>query len=110
LGNLVSRKDKQLPFTQDQMDASGVLDAEGALVNPATNDVLLDIDGIYALRYNTDSVNSNLLYVGEAVVGSSDSDSVWRIMRLNSSSGEIKWAADAQFTQIYLNRESLVYS
>jgi hypothetical protein len=110
MANLVSRKDKQLPLTQDQMDAEGVLDSTGKLVDPASNEVLVDIDGIYAVRYNKDSVNSNLLYVGEAAVGSVDTNSVWRILRLDSTNGTIKWAGSAQFSQIYADREILIYT
>jgi len=48
----------------------------------------------FTLRLETDSGDSNIDYVGEAVVGSGgEGDAVWRIKKIDSTSGiVIKWA------------------
>jgi len=62
-------------------------------------------------RYVESGVNT---YVGEAQVGASESDPVWRIKRINETSSpnfDIKWAdGNASFDNVWSNYSSLTYS
>ena len=64
-----------------------------------------------AVRVATDSGDSNIEYVGFASIGSSTSDAVWQIMKVDSTSGTvITWAdSDDKHDNIWDNRESLTY-
>lgn len=59
-----------------------------------------------------DRVSSTLLYVGWALAGGSASAAVWRICRLDQTSGLIQTWADgnAELDNIWDNRASLAYS
>ena len=59
-----------------------------------------------------DSSNSNYIYVGDATAGSATSSAVWRIKRLDFTSGLVTTYADGNtnFDNVYDNRESLIYS
>lgn len=63
----------------------------------------------YALKL--DEVGS-LTYIGEAATGSLGADAVWRIKRIDESSGlVITWAdGSAAFDQVWDDRASLIYS
>lgn len=63
-----------------------------------------------AMRF--DGASSPTLYYGEAAPGSSESASVWRIQRINTSSGvTIQWAGgSAAYNQAWSSRASLSYS
>ena len=80
---------------------------------PVTGTVNLGLTSQYALKMMEDSVNPQMIsYVGEAVAGSSHLDAVWRIKRLDTTSGVIiMWAGGVNsFTKIWADRESLNYS
>jgi len=66
----------------------------------------------YTTRIETDSVNSNLTYIGNAVIGTAESASSWQIKRLDSTNGLIKlWANGSDdFNVEWDNRESEVYA
>jgi len=68
----------------------------------------------FALRLATDTGDSNIDYVGEAAVGTLNSEGGWRIKRINSTSGiVIEWANGTEgfdVSHIWNNRESLTYS
>ena len=50
-------------------------------------------------------------YVGEASIGSATSSAVWRIRKIDNTSGLIlEWAGAGAFNQIWDNRASLTYS
>ena len=58
-----------------------------------------------------DSSNLQYLYTGQADIGTSTSDSEWKISRFDFSDGSITYADGNQnFDNIYDNRESLSYS
>ncbi len=60
-----------------------------------------------ALR--VDVVSSTIIYVGEADIGSSNASAVWKIQRIDLSSGvSITFASDL-FNQVWNNRSSLTY-
>jgi len=62
----------------------------------------------FALRMAT---VGNYDYVGEAAIGSSTSSAVWRIKRIDNSSGlAITWAGTGAFDQVWDNYLSLSYS
>lgn len=66
----------------------------------------------YTTRIEEDSGDSNLTYIGNAVIGSAEASAVWQIKRLDATTGLVKlWAdgADA-FDQVWDNRESLSYT
>ena len=66
-------------------------------------------DGLYSLRL--DEVSSTLMYVGEAAISSSTANPVWRIKRINTTSGVIvEWAdGNYNFDSVWDNRASLTY-
>ena len=68
-------------------------------------------EGTYAVKCDTTS-NSSVIYLGEAEEGSLGSDAVWRIRKIDYTSGVIiTWAdGDANFDNIWNNRTSLTYS
>ena len=69
-------------------------------------------DIVYSKRI--DFINDNLLYKGEAVVGSSESSNVWRIRKITiGADGDVTelWAdGSANFAFIWINRENYNYS
>lgn len=63
----------------------------------------------YSTRVDTSA--SPIIYIGEAVVGSSESSAAWRIQKIDASVISIKWAGgSAAFNQVWTNRGSLSYS
>lgn len=64
-----------------------------------------------ALRLD-DTTTANVTYVGEAVVGTSESSSGWRIKRIDETTGlVITWAdGNANFDNNWNNRASLTYN
>ena len=76
----------------------------------SSNNALPTSSPSYALKLD-DSV-SPITYIGEAVTGSLGSDAVWRIKKMDETSGlVITWAdGSAAFNQIWANRASLTYS
>lgn len=95
---------------------------EGASINvesmnidlTATNAILDDILEEVRVSYSklVDEVSSVLLYVGEAVPGSAQDSSVWRIRKVDMSSGiSILWAdGNAGFDNRWDQRASKSYS
>lgn len=67
---------------------------------------------VYSTR--VDFINDNLLYRGEAAVGSSESDPKWRIRRITlGDDGDVTevWAnGNANFTNVWDNRVSITYN
>ena len=70
-------------------------------------------------EYSTrvDEETTNLIYVGEALPGSSETDPVWRIQKVVTtgsgagSTAQIYWAGGTtDFTSIWANRLLLTYS
>lgn len=59
-----------------------------------------------------DEASATITYVGEAIPGSSTASAVWRIKKLDSTSGlVITWAnGSSDFNTIWDNRASLSYS
>lgn len=68
-------------------------------------------EGNNALRYAVDSGDGDVFYVGTAPIGSAEDDEVWRIMKVDESSGvSITWAdSDANADNKWSDRESLTY-
>jgi len=67
----------------------------------------------FATRMADDSINPNTItYVGEADAGSLSSSAVWRIKKMDTTTGTIVLWADgnAQFDNIWDNREELNYA
>lgn len=66
----------------------------------------------YTTRIEEDSVNPNLTYIGNAVIGTAESSSSWQIKRLDSTTGLIKlWANGSDdFNVEWDNRESETYA
>lgn len=58
-----------------------------------------------------DQGSSTLFYVGEAAIAASTSGSVWRIRRIDTTTGvDVRWAnGNANFENIWDNRTSLTY-
>lgn len=66
----------------------------------------------YTTRIAENSGDSNLTYIGNAVIGSSESASVWQIKRLDSSTGLVKLWRDGNnnFDNAWNTREAGSYS
>ena len=96
-----------------------IQNALGLIVNPATedkqDDIITAIQGIggasqYALRL--DEASATVSYIGEATTGSATSSAVWRIKKMDTTTGTvITWAdGNDNFDNVWDNRASLSYS
>lgn len=56
-----------------------------------------------------DVVSSTLIYMGEAVFSSSESSPLWKIKKIDTSSGVSIKLASNTFNQIWTDRASLTY-
>lgn len=65
----------------------------------------------YATRVD-DTTTADVVYIGNAPIGSASGASVWQIKKLDTSSGVVTtWAdGDALFNNVWDNRASLSYS
>jgi hypothetical protein len=83
--------------------AVNVVSPQGEVVDPR--------DGTQYI-VNIDEASATITYVGEALPGLTNSQSVWRIKRIDTSSGlVIKWAGgQASFVNIWDDRASYSYS
>lgn len=92
------------------LDQSSVV--VSGLVGPPGKDGIAEEDIVYSKRI--DFISDDLLYKGEAVVGSPEGNPVWRIRRVEiASDGDVTetWAeAQASFDKIWDNRLSYIYS
>ena len=81
----------------------------GGVVTQGTVPWVTD-DRQLALRF--DSSASPVLYLGQAAPGSAESSAVWRIQKIDTSSGvSMTWAGGAAtYTNAWSNRASLSYS
>lgn len=63
------------------------------------------------LASRIDDTNDPIIYIGKAPIGSSESNAVWQVVKLDTSSGLIKtWAdGDASFDNVWADRASLTY-
>lgn len=87
--------------------ATKILEADGDPINPATQEKQLTQ---MMSKIATNSTDSNIVYVGRAVIGSSDSSAVWQIVKYDDSVSEVGLFADTgNYSQIWDNRESLTY-
>jgi hypothetical protein len=95
---------------EEHTSISGVAGKKVFIMDTSGNVVNIDED--LALNVQTDSVDSNVQYIGKAPLGSATSAAVWQIAKVDSTTGTIKtWAdGDANFDNIFDNRESLSYS
>jgi hypothetical protein len=93
-------------YFQTVADATGELVASGFIFSNTNSSKL---NTIYTYKYDT-SVDG-FVYVGEAEVGTIDSDSSWRISRIDSSTTVITilYASFGYFNQIWDDRLSLIY-
>ena len=97
-----------------QTGTSGGAGTDVSVTNfPSTQEVYGDI-GFAALSKRYDQVSSVLAYLGDAVTGSSEGSSVWRVQQLEFTAGgsvTIKFAdGDSNFDNSWTNRASLSYS
>ena len=77
----------------------------------SANPLPVQLDGDHAINVQTDSNDSNIEYIGMSSIGSLTSDSVWKIKRVNYTTGTVIKYADSNenFDNIFDNRESLNY-
>ena len=106
---------KELQKTQQAIAAyPGALvlkSANGNIVNPATEDTLLLLSKNYAIQLD-DYTTSLSTYVGFANIGSLSASAVWKIFKINETTGLVITYADGNdsFDNIWDNRSSLSYS
>ena len=57
------------------------------------------------------TTTANVTYIGEAIPGSSESSSVWRVFILDNTTSvtKKKWASNGDFVNSWANRSSLTY-
>ena len=70
-----------------------------------------DPNAVYSTRI--DDATSTVTYIGQAIVGSSESDSVWQIKRITTTGSviDIKFAdGDSDFDNVWNDRASLTYN
>lgn len=97
-------------------NGSPYVDSTGKIVNVTINPdgsipVTTSITN-YTTRIAEDSGDSNLTYIGNAVLGASEASAVWQIKRLDATTGLIKlWSGGTDaFDKVWDNRESGSYS
>lgn len=90
-------------------DTGGGGGGGGGSVTQGTTPWVTD-DQQLALRF--DSSASPVLYLGQAAPGSAETSSVWRIQKIDTTSGvSMTWAGGAAtYTNAWSNRASLSYS
>ena len=81
-----------------------------AYYDPATDSVK-EYTPRYIVRFQVDSSNPSVYYIGLATPGTLESEAKWRLQRYDFSAGAIGIYADGDtnFDNIYDNRESLSY-
>ena len=87
-------------------------DGTGAVIT-VSNVVYQPVYDPAILSRRVDTVTDDLMYVGEAPSGASESDAVWRIKRITFSGDDITivWPqGNASFAFIWANRAALVYA
>lgn len=81
------------------------------LLGPAGKDGVSEENIVYSKR--TDFIDDNTLYKGEALPGSSENSSTWRIRKINMyADGDVTetWADGvATFDKVWANRSSYTY-
>jgi hypothetical protein len=85
----------------------------GLIVHQADSNKDLDSISTYegAISKRIDESSETITYIGEAVTGSSEIASVWRIRKIDFNNPiTIKWAGTAAFDQVWSNRASLTYT
>lgn len=80
--------------------------------NPNNIPEVVTIQGEEQRALRVDDSATPVSYIGEAPVGSATSAAVWRIKKVDETSGTIvTWAdGNSQFDNIWDNRASLTYS
>lgn len=64
-----------------------------------------------ALQWAVNSGDSTIIYVGEASPGAVADSDVWRIQKINTTTGVIQYAdGDTAFDNNFQDRETLSYS
>lgn len=91
-----------------------IVNSNGDVVNPATEEtlqVLVDEGTPKAIKLD-DTSTTNVTYVGLADTGSLGSNAVWRIFKIDETSGLVITYADgnSSFDNVWDNRVSLTYS
>ena len=84
--------------------ATHVNDADGAARTTDAN---------RSVRWKTKSIDTNILYVAEAVGNASETDAVWNISELNKSAGTLRMVQQVdgnQYSFKWSERESLTYA
>ena len=84
---------------------------EGRTAQVDLDDILFAKKPGQAIRVNIDSGDTNITYVGKALIGSATSAALWQVIEIDETTGTvITWAdSDQLFNNIYDDRESLNY-
>ena len=115
-GGLTNGELRQLPVDTYLLNPTLPAGASTVAAQNAQTALLAEIDGTLdrgGPQFNKilDQVNANLLYICEAVPGSSPAAAVWRVKRVSTSGTvtSISYAGAGYFDQIANNRASLSY-
>lgn len=93
-------------------------DVFGGITSPLTiqqADLNADIDEVSVyegvISKRVDEVSSTITYIGEAVAGSAEGSSVWRVRKIDFTNPiSIKWAGTGIYNQVWSNRAALTYN
>lgn len=99
---------------------TGIVNRDDILINPATSEkqdaiisAINNISGSSNYKNIVDDYSTpNIIYIGDAQIGSATSSAVWRIQKINKTTGTvITWAdGNDSFDNVWDNRLSLIYS
>jgi hypothetical protein len=99
-GNFVAKEEHDPVFRVKRV-SNFISDPDGSLTREVTTTLAVRIDE-----------QAPVTYIGEATVGSATSGAVWRIRKIDASSGTvITWAdGDTDFNNVWDDRASLTYN
>jgi len=104
-----------MPQTGQKYQVARIIDDSGKLIGGETNPITVNIDGDKSgdeAKIIDTTTTADTVYIGVAEISSETSAAVWKIKKLDTSSGVvITWAdGNANYDNIFDNIDSLDYS
>lgn len=107
-GTVILGKDNTDTLRALVLTTGGVLQVQQADLDSDVDEVST-FEGSISKRI--DEASATVTYIGEAVIGSAEGASVWRIRKIDfNNPTSIKWANGSAFDQIWTNRAALTYT
>ena len=97
--------------TITEIDGKKAVDVNIASITLSAGDDSIEVRSLPSAVRLDDYTTANVTYIGEAVVGASTAAAVWRIKKMNETTGvSITFAdSDSNFDNVWDNRASLTY-